>query len=102
MAPTKDLVLPRDPATGATGAPSQVVEWAHAEGLQVVVWTLRDENQFMATNFRRGTDPNASGNIYAEITAFLDAGVDAVFADYPDSAVDARDDWLHVTASSAG
>ncbi len=94
VAPTKDLVLPRNPTTGTTGAPSQVVEWAHREGLQVVVWTLRDENQFMATNFRRGTDPNALGNIHAEITAFLDAGVDAVFADYPDSAVDARDDWL--------
>ncbi len=94
VAPTKDLVLPRDPATGATGSPSEVVEWAHAQGLKVVVWTLRDENQFMATNFRVGTDPNAFGNIYAEVTAFLDAGVDAVFADYPDSAVDARDDWL--------
>jgi glycerophosphoryl diester phosphodiesterase len=94
VAPNKELVLPRDPATGATGAPSQVVDWAHREGLKVVVWTLRDENQFMATNFRRGTDPNAFGNIHDEITAFLDAGVDAVFADYPDSAVDARDDWL--------
>ena len=94
VAPTKELVLPRDPATGATGDPSQVVEWAHAEGLRVVVWTLRDENQFMATNFRIGTDPDAKGDIHAEITAFLDAGVDAVFADHPDSAVDARDDWL--------
>jgi glycerophosphoryl diester phosphodiesterase len=102
VAPTKDLVLPRDPATGATGAPSSVVEWAHAQGLKVVVWTLRDENQFMATNFRIGTDPNASGNIYAEVTAFLDAGVDAVFADYPDSAVDARDDWLREALASAG
>ncbi len=102
VAPTKDLVLPRDPATGATGAPSSVVGWAHARGLKVVVWTLRDENQFMATNFRIGTDPIASGNIYAEVTAFLDAGVDAVFADYPDSAVDARDDWLQEALASAG
>jgi glycerophosphoryl diester phosphodiesterase len=94
VAPTKNLVLPRDPVTGATGSPSEVVEMAHAEGLKVVVWTLRDENQFMATNFRLGTDPNAKGDIHAEVTAFLDAGVDALFADYPDSAVDARDDWL--------
>lgn len=94
VGPTKDLVLPRDPATGATGQPSQVVDQAHRAGLAVVVWTLRDENQFMATNFRRGTDPSAYGDIHAEVTAFLDAGVDALFADYPDSAVDARDDWL--------
>jgi glycerophosphoryl diester phosphodiesterase len=90
----KDLVLPRSPATGATGAPSNLVPDAHAAGLKVVVWTLRDENQFMATNFRTGTDPNAKGNIFAEVTAFLDAGVDALFADYADSAVDARDEWV--------
>ena len=94
VGPSKDLVLPRDPATGATGAPSALVPDAHRAGLRVVVWTLRDENQFMATNFRRGTDPNAKGDIFAEVTAFLDAGVDAVFADYPDSAVDARDEWV--------
>ena len=90
----KDIVLPRDPATGATGEPSAVVGDAHDAGLLVHVWTLRDENQFMATNFRRGTDPNAKGNIFAEVTAFLEAGVDGVFADYPDSAVDARDEWV--------
>ena len=42
-----------------------------------MIWTLRAENQFMATNFRIGTDPNAHGDLAAEITAFLDAGVDA-------------------------
>ena len=90
----KDLVLPRDPATGATSAPSRLVSDAHREGLVVHVWTVRDENQFMATNFRRGVDPNAKGDVHAEIFALLDAGVDGIFADYPDSAVDARDDWL--------
>ena len=90
----KDLVLPRDPATGETGQPSALVDDAHDEGLIVHVWTLRDENQFMATNFRRGDNPNAKGNIFAEVTAFLEAGVDGMFADYPDSAVDARDEWV--------
>ena len=32
----------------------------------------------MATNFRVGTDPNAHGDLAAEIPAFLDAGVDAL------------------------
>ena len=57
---------------------------AHAAGLVVHVWTLRRENQFMATNFRLGTDPNAPGDLAAEARAFLDAGVDGIFSDNPD------------------
>jgi glycerophosphoryl diester phosphodiesterase len=90
----KNLVLPRDPGTGATGAPSALVDDAHARGLIVHVWTLRDENQFMATNFRIGTDPNAKGDGYAEALAFLDAGVDGIFSDHPDTTLAARNDWL--------
>jgi glycerophosphoryl diester phosphodiesterase len=94
VGPAKNQVIPVDPATGATRAPTRLVTDAHRAGLKVVVYTLRDENQFMATNFRRGTDPNAKGDIRAEVTAFLDAGVDGIFADHPDSVVDARDLWL--------
>jgi glycerophosphoryl diester phosphodiesterase len=90
----KNLVLPRDPATGATGEPSELVPDAHEAGLLVHIWTMRDENQFMATNFRLGADPNAKGDILAEVTAFLEAGVDGMFADHPDSVVDARDEWV--------
>ena len=54
------------------------------------VFTLRRENQFMAQNFRRGTDPNATGDLAAEVRAFLDAGVDGLFTDNPDVAVQAR------------
>ncbi|WP_299922421.1 glycerophosphodiester phosphodiesterase [uncultured Nocardioides sp.] len=79
----KNLVLPRD-AAGRTGAPSSVVPDAHDVGLVVHVWTLRRENQFMATNFRIGTDPNAPGDLAAEARAFLDAGVDGIFSDNPD------------------
>jgi glycerophosphoryl diester phosphodiesterase len=57
---------------------------AHDAGLVVHVWTLRRENQFMATNFRIGTDPNAPGDLAAEARAFLDAGVDGIFSDNPD------------------
>jgi glycerophosphoryl diester phosphodiesterase len=89
----KDLVLPRD-ASGATSEPSDLVADAHAQDLVVHVWTLRAENQFMASDFRVGSDPAAHGDMAAETQAFLDAGVDGVFADHPDVAVAALEDWL--------
>ena len=94
LSPNKSWILPPDPATGTTGEPSNVVRLAHKVGLPVVIWTLRAENQFMAKNFRVGTDPNAYGDLAAEITAFLDAGVDAFFTDHPDLGVAARDAWV--------
>jgi len=90
----KNWVLPRGSATGATGEASALVDDAHARGLIVHVWTLRDENQFMATNFRIGTDPNAKGDAYAEALAFFDAGVDGIFSDHPDTTIAAREAWL--------
>lgn len=97
----KDVVLPRD-ASGALTEPTEVVADAHAEGLLVHVWTMRDENQFMATDFRRGSDPNAKGDARAEILAFLDAGVDGLFGDHPDTAVDAVESWLAARGRAAG
>ncbi|MEO5661652.1 MAG: glycerophosphodiester phosphodiesterase [Nocardioides sp.] len=88
----KDWVLPR--TNGATTVSSNVVRDAHKVNLVVHVWTLRRENQFMATNFRVGTDPNAPGDLFAETQAFLDAGVDGVFSDNPDIAAAALADWL--------
>lgn len=78
----KDRVLPR--TGGATTVASPVVADAHDLGLVVHVWTLRRENQFMATNFRLGADPNAPGDMAAEARAFLAAGVDGIFSDNPD------------------
>ncbi|WP_460815194.1 glycerophosphodiester phosphodiesterase [Nocardioides korecus] len=93
IGPNKDMVLPRD-ASGATTTPSALVRDAHRARLVVHVFTLRRENQFMATNFRRGTDPNATGDLQSEIRAFLDAGVDGIFTDNADLGVAARDAWL--------
>jgi glycerophosphoryl diester phosphodiesterase len=90
VGPNKELVLPRDSA-GNTTVPSALVRDAHREHMVVHVFTLRRENQFMAQNFRRGTDPNAVGDLAAEVRAFLHAGVDGLFTDNPDVAVQARD-----------
>ncbi|NYG55070.1 glycerophosphodiester phosphodiesterase [Nocardioides perillae] len=89
----KFLVVPRR-ADGSAAEPTTLVDDAHAERLVVHVWTMRRENQFMATDWRRGTDPDAYGDLAAETRAFLDAGVDGIFADHPDVVVQARDAWL--------
>ncbi len=87
--PPKDYVIPRD-ASGRLLAPSSFVDDAHAAGLQVHPYTFRAENQFLPTELRRGTDPNAYGDVLAELAAFYAAGVDGVFADQPDLVVEAR------------
>ena len=89
MGANKDIVLPRD-AEGYLTRPSSVVDDAHDVGLDVHVWTMRDENRFMARDFWIGSDPNAKGDAFAEYAAFFDAGVDGVFSDYSDTAVAAR------------
>jgi glycerophosphoryl diester phosphodiesterase len=85
----KDLVLPRHPDAGTIGDPSAVVADAHAAGLLVHVWTLRDENAFLPTGYRRGEDPAAIGSSMEEAQAFLDAGVDGLFTDQPDTTLEA-------------
>lgn len=98
----KFLVIPRDSVTGAAGDPSELVGDAHAAGLFVHVWTMRDENRFMAKDFWRGEDPNAKGDAKAEINEFLDEGVDGFFTDFPDTGVDARDAWLKELTRTTG
>ncbi len=91
LGPDKSQVLPRD-TTGRTGAPSALVDHAHDAGLDVVPYTMRAENQFLPLQYRHGTDPNAFGDVLAELRDLYDAGVDGVFADQPDLAVAARDE----------
>jgi glycerophosphoryl diester phosphodiesterase len=89
----KALVLPRDDGAPASVTPTGTdgpVSAAHDAGLAVHVWTLRDENAFLARAHRRGTDPGAVGDALAEYRALFDVGVDGVFSDFPDTAVAAR------------
>lgn len=80
------LVLPRD-AEGRTGAASGLVRDAHRSWLTVHVWTVRAENRYLPTNLRVGTDPDAHGDMRAEVEALLDAGVDGVITDHPEVAL---------------
>jgi len=91
VGPAKSYIVPRDLATGASLPPTTFVEDAHAAGLEVVPYTFRNENQFLPLELRRGTDPNAYGNAFAEYEQFFALGVDGVFSDNPDTAKAARD-----------
>lgn len=63
---------------------------------------MRAENQFLPANHRTGEDPNAHGDLAAEVTDYLEAGVDAIFSDHPDIAVEARDDFVDDRHRHAG
>jgi glycerophosphoryl diester phosphodiesterase len=73
---------------------SSLVEDAHAVGLAVYAYTFRAENAFLPRNLRRGTDVTGIGNAHAELSAFLQAGIDGLFIDQPDIGVAARDAFL--------
>ena len=79
----KDIMIPRR-ADGSLGRPTNVIANAHRNGLEVIGWTFRRENQYLPLEFRSSTDPKAPGNMRAEVERFLRAGMDSVFTDNPD------------------
>jgi glycerophosphoryl diester phosphodiesterase len=83
------MLLTRDAANHAVGT-TDLVQRAHAAGLQVFTWTLRPENKFLSKNHRRGSLPRDFGNWQREFALILSTGVDGIFADHPDLAVVAR------------
>nr|WP_243653620.1 glycerophosphodiester phosphodiesterase [Pseudonocardia endophytica] len=86
VGPNKDQVIARNP-DGSLGAVTPLVANAHAAGLLVHPYTFRNENEFLPTNLRSPGTPADYGDIFAEYTAFLDAGVDGVFSDNADTAL---------------
>ena len=89
----KDLMIPRV-AGGFLGTPTTLVRDAHAKGLIVHGWTFRAENAFLPADFRSSTDPNAFGDLEAEIQRFLELGMDGFFTDQSDIGVRARNEFL--------
>ncbi|PKP81611.1 MAG: glycerophosphodiester phosphodiesterase [Alphaproteobacteria bacterium HGW-Alphaproteobacteria-18] len=64
----------------ADGTTTDFVERAHANGLLVHVYTVRDDVVLPGYE-----------NAQAELTALIKAGVDGIWVDYPDTAVAVRD-----------
>ena len=86
VAPAATLIIPRD-ADGRSTAASSLVAEAHGVGLKVVVWTLRAENVFLPLERRTGAADADRGDMAGYVVAMRDAGVDAVFSDFPGQAV---------------
>lgn len=79
----KKLLLRTD-ATGAVVGTTDLVERAHAAGLEIYTWTLRAENRFLGKGMRRGRASRDFGDWRREFRLILDTGLDGVFADQPD------------------
>lgn len=71
-------------AQGQLGEPTALIAEAHAAGLQVVAYSFRPENPFLPPALRAG-EANARhpDGAVAEMRAYLQAGVDALFTDDP-------------------
>ncbi|MDF9812177.1 glycerophosphodiester phosphodiesterase [Streptomyces sp. SPB162] len=93
IGPTLLLVIPLD-ATGRLGTPTTLVRDAHAAGLILHPYTMRNENTFLPVDFRKGTDPNAYGDSFGAFTTYFEQGIDGIFSDNADTALLAREDFL--------
>jgi glycerophosphoryl diester phosphodiesterase len=89
VGPSKDYIVPRD-ATGRSLPPTTFVDDAHAAGLVVHPYTFRNENTFLPLELRSSANPNDYGNAIAEDEQFFRLGVDGIFTDNTDTAVEAR------------
>jgi glycerophosphoryl diester phosphodiesterase len=89
VGPPKDYIVPRD-RSGTSQAPTTFVADAHRAGLVVHPYTFRNENTFLPRELRSSEDPAEYGDAFSEYDGFYGLGVDGVFSDNPDTAVEAR------------
>ncbi len=75
-----------------SGSPAgiELIARAHAAGLTVFCWTLRAENKFLAKSLRHGSSARQFGDWMTEFLELMEMGVDGVFTDQPDLAIEAR------------
>lgn len=86
---------------GDLDAGAQLVDSAHAAGLDILCFTLRPENPFLSAPHRL-PEPARVGRWLEEFVSIMGTGVDGVFADHPDLALRAREVWSTGIGSSEG
>ena len=89
VGPPKDYIVPREPS-GSSQAPTSFVADAHRAGLLVHPYTFRNENVFLPRELRSSEESAEYGDALSEYDSFYASGVDGVFSDNPDTAVEAR------------
>jgi glycerophosphoryl diester phosphodiesterase len=63
--------------------PTNLIQRAHAHGLQIHTWTFRNEQSRLVSDY--------GGNPINEYLQFYELGIDGVFSDFPDTAFTARE-----------
>jgi glycerophosphoryl diester phosphodiesterase len=89
IGPNKRLIVPAG-SDGRLLAPTSLVEDAHAAGLLVHLYTLRNESVFLA--------PDYNGAPRKEYEQFIRLGVDGYFTDFPETGDDVRDAFVGESA----
>jgi glycerophosphoryl diester phosphodiesterase len=69
---------------------TDLIDRAHDAGLTIFCWTLRAENHFLVSPLRVGHSDAAHGNWRREFELILGSGIDGVFADQADLALEVR------------
>ena len=93
IGPWKRLITPQS-RSGHLLPDTDLVARAHDAGLEAHPYTFRNEPRFLA--------PDYSADPEAEYLHFFRLGVDAVFSDFPDTAVRAREVFLAAAGLSQG
>lgn len=78
----KNLLIPRD-NYGKLLSPTSLIRDAHTANLQVHAWTFRNEDFFLPLD--------CQGNPEKEYQLFFSLGVDGVFSDYPNIALNMKE-----------
>ena len=86
----KALVLIRG-EKGDESSTTDLIAEARDVGLETYVWTLRAENRFLGPRFTRGLRKRDFGDWKSEFQLIMRTGVDGVFTDQPDLAIEARE-----------
>jgi glycerophosphoryl diester phosphodiesterase len=94
LGPDKNQIIPRN-AAGFLQAPTALVSDSHKAGLKVVAYTFRAENNFLPADFRSSANPAEYGNLFGEFEKFVATGMDGLFTDNTDIAVEFRNNFTH-------